>query len=651
MAHRDWSGKGSAVNTMNVYRTVVVLAGAALCMGAAGDGQVQLPTTTDDFFQPGTQSVPPGFQEFDVAAMSCTTCHSFIDDDNPIEVTAPIDNWAMSLMAQSMRDPVFQAAVTIANQDAAGSGAFCFRCHAPTAFGTGRGLDGNFDSLIKPDDFDGVSCSFCHRIVDPVFDVDHNPSQDEAILQALMDAGTYPDPDDPGNGRFIFDPTDDRRGPINPGINMHGAAQIVVSPHHTEASVCASCHDLSNPVFSLQSDGTWALNTNGQSHDTQQMDEMFPEQRTYSEWLASTFADTGVFFPDGRFGGEGHPDGIMRSCQDCHMPKMHGANCAFWYDPAIGTHDDLDQHALKGGDTWVIGAVLDIAEEADANGGDEVYYTNLTTWHVDTAIERTVSLLQAASDMEVVQIDDVLDVRITNWSGHKLPTGFPEGRRMWVNVRFKDSADILIEEVGGYDYDTATLDHDGTTVFEMLLGMDEAVAAVANLSAGESFHLVLNNVIEKDNRIPPMGFTNAEFEAIKAAPVGEVYADGQYWHDTLLQIPSGATKAVVTLWFQSSSREYMEFLRDTNVTDGRGQVAYDAWVARGKSAPVAMDSVMIVLDETTAEGDVNGDGIVDIMDLLLVLADYGPCAGCDTDINGDGVVDVTEVLIILAGWS
>ena len=131
------------------------------------------------------------------------------------------------------------------------------------------------------------------------------------------------------------------------------------------------------------------------------------------------------------------------------MPKMHGANCAFWYDPLIGTHDDLDQHALKGGDTWVIGAVLDIAEANDEKDPDanEVYYTNLTDLRVDTAIERTVSLLQAASDMEAVQIDDVLDVRVTNWSGHKLPTGYPEGRRMWVQVRFLDDDETLIEEV------------------------------------------------------------------------------------------------------------------------------------------------------------------------------------------------------------
>ena len=604
--------------------------------------QTQLPTTYDDFFQPGTQPQPTGFQEFSVAHLSCSTCHSFSDDDNPDEITAPLDNWAMSLMSQAMRDPVFQAAVTIANQDAAGSGAFCFRCHAPTAIGTGRGLDGSFDNLIAPDDFDGVNCSFCHRLVDPVFDADENPPEDVAILQALIDAGTYPDPEQPGNGRFIFDPTDTRRGPLDPGINMHGAAQIVVSPHHTEASVCASCHDLSNPVFSRAEDGTWVLNANGSAHPTQAMGDMFPEQRTYSEWFVSDFADQGVAFPDGRFGGEAHPDGIMRSCQDCHMPKMHGANCSFWYDPLIGTHDDLDQHAMKGGDTWVIGAVHDL---------NDPYETHLSDAAVEMAIERTVSLLQAASDMDVLQVDNVLDVRITNWSGHKLPTGFPEGRRMWIQVRFLNAGGDVLEEVGGYDHSTATLDEEETTVFEMLLGMDEAIAAESGLEAGHSFHLVLNNVIIKDNRIPPVGFSNAQFEAIRAAPVGEVYLDGQHWHDSIYHIPIGATQAVATLWFQSSSREYMEFLRDANTTDGRGQIAYDAWVARGKSAPVAMDSVMINLDSVNYGGDVDGDGDVDVVDLLLVLSTFGPCGGCAADLNGDGMVDVVDIIAVLSHWT
>ena len=189
-------------------------------------------------------------------------------------------------------------------------------------------------------------------------------------------------------------------------------------------------------------------------------------------------------------------------------------------------------------------------------------------------------------------MDNALNVRVTNWSGHKLPTGFPEGRRMWLHVRFLDYGGNLLEERGHYDYDEAYLHEEGTTVYEMKLGMDEDIAAATNMEPGESFHLVLNNVIMKDNRIPPVGFTNAEFEAIKAAPVGETFQDGQHWHDTLYQIPVGASEAVVTLWFQTTSREYMEFLRDKNVTDDRGQIAWDAYVARGKSAPVAMDSII-----------------------------------------------------------
>ena len=111
--------------------------------------------------------------------------------------------------------------------------------------------------FILPDDLDAVSCHFCHRVVDPINNI-ANPPEDFDILQALVNAGTYPD--ESGNGRFIFDPTDTRRGPeADWGVNMHGA-DILVSPHHDESSFCASCHDLSNPVFDLQPDGSYDLN-------------------------------------------------------------------------------------------------------------------------------------------------------------------------------------------------------------------------------------------------------------------------------------------------------------------------------------------------------------------------------------------------------
>jgi hypothetical protein len=47
--------------------------------------------------------------------------------------------------------------------------------------------------------------------------------------------------------------------------------------------------------------------------------------------------------------------------------------------------------------------------------------------------------------------------------------------------------------------------------------------------------------------------------------------------------------------------------------------------------------------------DVNGDGTVDVLDLLAVLAAWGATSGPE-DINGDGIVDVLDLLEILASW-
>ena len=232
----------------NLALLSALLIGGLMTWDVQGD-QVQIQTTAEDFFQPGTQPVPENFQVF-TESWNCAQCHNFTDDDNPSAITSPSINWSASMMAQSARDPVWQAAVVIANQDAAGSGEYCIRCHAPKGWGAGHSTDGNLDALWDPDDMDGITCSFCHRLVDPIASPD-NPAQDADILQALIDAGTYPDPAHPGNGRFIFDPIDDRRGPLDDvGINMHGGSLVVYSPHHSESSVCASCHDLGNPVFS-----------------------------------------------------------------------------------------------------------------------------------------------------------------------------------------------------------------------------------------------------------------------------------------------------------------------------------------------------------------------------------------------------------------
>ncbi len=51
--------------------------------------------------------------------------------------------------------------------------------------------------------------------------------------------------------------------------------------------------------------------------------------------------------------------------------------------------------------------------------------------------------------------------------------------------------------------------------------------------------------------------------------------------------------------------------------------------------------------------DLNGDGVVDGLDLLILLAEFGPCADpndCPADLNGDGEVDIFDLLILLDNW-
>ena len=65
------------------------------------------------------------------------------------------------------------------------------------------------------------------------------------------------------------------------------------------------------------------------------------------------------------------------------------------------------------------------------------------------------------------------------------------------------------------------------------------------------------------------------------------------------------------------------------------------------------DDVSVLINQAiaTAPGDVNGDGVVNVIDLLAVLAAWGPCGGCPEDIDGNGVVNINDLLAVLSNWS
>ncbi len=625
--------------------TAVVAAGATVAsvMARGGGGQVKVPTTAADFFQPGTQPAPKDPNFFPIeTSLSCTYCHSDYGDQ-----VAPYNTWATSLMAQSARDPVWHAAVSIANQDANIGGETCIRCHAPGGWLAGHSSNGS-PADLNGDDLDGINCNFCHRVVNPELGPDSaiayagDPADpDVPIISALAAQGLIPQ--GAGNARFVIDPESSRRGPFDDvPQNLHGVeSRLITSPYHRQSEFCGTCHDVSNPIYTKNAKtGAFELNALGAAHPTQDPMDMFPEQRTYSEWLNSDFVN-GVEFADHRFGGN-DADGVVSSCQDCHMPKVIAGGCRFYeFGPPFFERPDMPQHSFAGANTWVVQAIRNamLPDEADSIG--------LTQEGIDQATARTIQMLQNASDMTLAQESGDLRVRITNQSGHKLPTGYPEGRRMWINVKFTNAKGGVIAERGAYDSSTAVLNDADTKVYQAKQGISPEIAALTGLAAGPGFHLALANKVFSDNRIPPRGFTNAAFNAIGSGAVGYTYADGQHWDDTVFAIPAGAVSATVTLFYQTTTKEYIEFLRDANVTDTNGQTAYDLWVGAGRSAPVAMDSAVISF-AVSNPADLDNDGDVDAADLALLLNNWGG-SGVG-DINGNGVVDAADLAAMLNAW-
>jgi hypothetical protein len=259
------------------------------------------------------------------------------------------------------------------------------------------------------------------------------------------------------------------------------------------------------------------------------------------------------------------------------MPGVSGTAC---FASTAKHREDISRHDFVGASIWMPDVLIWMY---DLDEGEVA------------ALKKSKLLaeemMQSAASMRLSKVGDSLFVNITNLAGHKLPTGYPEGKKMWINVRFFDQAGNIISESGKYDSESAELIHDKELkVYEAKPGLKD----VPGRPDGPSFHFALNNHIFKDNRIPPRGFTNAEYEAAMAYVRGAEYADGQYWDLTQYSIPSGAVFANVTLMHQSTSKEFVEFLRNENKNNtwdvfNAGEKMYQAWVALGKSPPFEME--------------------------------------------------------------
>lgn len=527
----------------------------------------------------GTQ---PGLTNPLSATGDCSACHGDYDSTNHIE---PHPTWAGSLMAQAGRDPLFWASLDVANHDIPGVGDFCLRCHAPSAWLAGRSeppngstdgckLIGKLDDPAA-EDFNGVGCDFCHRMKE-------NPSPPAGQLAFYLE-----------NGQFWLDEASCFNGPCKYGpydYPKDGASEPphawAFSSYHEESRFCGTCHNVTHPTKNLIEGGT----------DT---GKKVPVERTYREWELSDYAVLAST--------------SFKTCQNCHMPDatVAGAKAALI---STNTHTgDLPIHELAGGNAWI----PDVLRQAYPSLGIDKSLLATRDAALDMLQKKSATLeLTTSADVNAGEALPV-QVKITNLTGHKLPTGYPEGRRMWLALKVVDAADTVVFESGAYDASTGKLDKDAQIkVYEAKVGIwnknGKNQCDVEDASGKPLFHFVLNDCVLSDNRIPPKGF----IPDAETKPVGYTYPETSPGSGVLVSydvtsysvpIPTSVKTPLTvtaTLRYQTTSKEYVEFLRDQAVTHSfpndcidrvggkptksRGQLLYDLWQSYGRSPPVTM---------------------------------------------------------------
>lgn len=377
------------------------------------------------------------------------------------------------------------------------------------AFATDAGRFRNTDTGKR-----GLFCGICHSMAESRFTPYANYSvDDDSYVAALGDASRsalaeqgalaaeelepyeVPAPDRPnlgygvGAGAFRLSPNaivhGTTFGPLTAGatagqVDPYVSLVFGVELHHEEgafqkhdgvqhakfqrAEMCATCHDVTNPLTVKNELGLWVGG--------------FPIERTYTEWWSSRYAD--------RPGNDHFDPSYKRDCQTCHMQQSYGqpGTAQTLYRngrpvapltgrPAEGgpQRSVYYSHHFIGGNAYIprlIGATVTESGRVEAYPELSVYsfsskdknspYANAfwdvpdngapiagaPTQHARLAWDRLRNVLEL--ELEAPRFAGAgnrvpLSLRVTNsGSGHNFPTGFPEGRVAWIALHAWDLA-------------------------------------------------------------------------------------------------------------------------------------------------------------------------------------------------------------------
>lgn len=496
----------------------------------------------------------------------CFACHNSIYTPSGEDVSiAPL--WRASMMANSARDPYWQAGVrreTIDHPKAAKHiEDECAKCHMPAARYEAK-LNGHEGQVFAHLPFDyengasklaaeGVTCSVCHQIEDSNF------GKRESFV-----GGFKVDPETAPGKRVAYGPYK-----IDPGharvMNSSSTFKPAESAHIRQSELCATCHTLI----------TNTLGPNGESLGE------FPEQMPYQEWLHSDFKET-------------------QSCQACHMPviKEETPITRVFGEP----RKDSARHIFIGGNFFM--------QRMLSRYRGDLQVTALSS-ELDAAAARTVEHLQKDTVKLAVEDVDRRDGRLTatisvaNLGGHKLPTGYP-ARRLWLHVTIRDQHGNVAFESGRPNADGSILgnDHDETDG-----GFEPHYREITQASQVQIYESVMLNTqgqpttgllqaarYGKDNRLLPRGFNKATADKT-IAPVGAAFDDPDFTgNGDRIRYSIATPDANLTyrveaeLWFQPIGYRWAANLRKYDAEEPRRFSKYFESMASGSALRLAAAS-------------------------------------------------------------
>lgn len=402
---------------------------------------------------------------------NCRGCHGFDTlglanvDASGMDVNL-YDDWETSMMGLSGIDPLWKAKVSheiLVNPAHANElQTLCTSCHAPLghydAFYKGQThytlADLANDSLGQS----GVSCHSCHGIAD------------SSTLGQLF-TGQIPY----DTNRMVYGPfPQPMAGPMQLYVGLTPAQGL----HLSESKACSPCHTLITETADLSGNPTG---------------NFFVEQATYHEFLNSAYPASG------------------QSCQSCHMPEIEDpVKIANGYT-AIPGRTPFNLHTFAGANHFMVQLIKNNKSRLGVDATDKNFDSTLAAI-TRLLRDQTLDIETRFDSSNTTGDTATFNVKLTNKAGHKFPSGYPARRAVLQFIVLKSNGDTLFAS-GTFDNDYEVIPAPNpyaphynvinspqqTQIYEMVMG---------DVNGNKTTVLERGFESLKDNRLPPLGFTD-----------------------------------------------------------------------------------------------------------------------------------------------